>query len=123
MGTEGLFGPLCLVITDPETPPADALAVFPGDSAQRYTTGDGSIHIESSISGAARMLSGSSMFHDYYGRCSHKEEYIGSVICRKLRCLLSHSQGRHSSSGIRLGVFGSSSHPAPASRSLPTRVL
>src|SRR5438270_11263450 len=44
MGTEGLFGPLCLVITDPETPPADALAVFPGDSAQRYTTGDGSIN-------------------------------------------------------------------------------
>ncbi|MGI8683770.1 MAG: hypothetical protein ACR2MO_01480, partial [Acidimicrobiales bacterium] len=38
MGTEGLFGPFCLGSADPTTPVPDALAVFPGDSAQRYTT-------------------------------------------------------------------------------------
>ena len=41
MGTEGRFGPFCLVVDDPEAPAPDALAVFPGDSAQRYTTTSG----------------------------------------------------------------------------------
>ena len=43
MGTEGRFGPFCLTSDDPETPVADALAVFPGDSVERYTTKSGEV--------------------------------------------------------------------------------
>jgi hypothetical protein len=43
MGTEGRFGPFCLVVPDPGTPTPDAMAVFPGDSVQRYTTDDGHV--------------------------------------------------------------------------------
>jgi len=43
MGTEGRYGPFCVVIPDPEAHRPLALAVFPGDSAQRYTTEAGSV--------------------------------------------------------------------------------
>lgn len=43
MGTEGTYGPFCVVITDPEAHGPLALAVFPGDSAQRYTTESGTV--------------------------------------------------------------------------------
>jgi hypothetical protein len=43
MGTEGRFGPFCLVVADPEQPPPDALAVFPADSAGRYTDEVGAV--------------------------------------------------------------------------------
>ena len=44
MGTEGKFGPFCLVVPDPERSAPDALAVFPGDSATRYTNDGGDVH-------------------------------------------------------------------------------
>jgi len=34
------FGSICLVIADPQTPPPDALAVFPDDSVKRYAPAD-----------------------------------------------------------------------------------
>lgn len=43
IGTEGRFGPFCVTCSDPETPVPDAIAVFPGDSAQRYTSGGGDL--------------------------------------------------------------------------------
>lgn len=43
MGTEGRYGPFCLVVADPAASGPDALAVFPGDSAQRYTTASGGL--------------------------------------------------------------------------------
>ena len=43
MGTEGRFGPFCLTCRHPETPVPDALAVFPEDSARRYTTEAGQV--------------------------------------------------------------------------------
>lgn len=42
MGAEE-FGSICVVIADPEQPPPDALAVFPGDSVERYTTPAGEV--------------------------------------------------------------------------------
>lgn len=44
MGTEGRFGPFCAVIADPGSHGPLALAVFPGDSARRYTAEDGSVN-------------------------------------------------------------------------------
>lgn len=41
LGPTDSFGSFCLLVDDPEDPPADALAVFPGDSVRRYTTPDG----------------------------------------------------------------------------------
>ncbi len=38
MGTEGQFGPFCLVVDDPEQTRPDALGVFPGNSAQWYAS-------------------------------------------------------------------------------------
>ena len=43
MGTEGRFGPFCLTIDDPQAPAPDALAVFPDDSVERYTTDAGAV--------------------------------------------------------------------------------
>ena len=43
MGTEGRFGPFCLTSKHPDTPVPDALAVFPEDSAHRYTTEAGEV--------------------------------------------------------------------------------
>jgi len=43
MGTEGQYGPFCVVIADPTALDPDSLAVFPGDSAQRYTTAAGEV--------------------------------------------------------------------------------
>ena len=43
MGTEGKFGPFCLVVPDPEHSAPDALAVFPGDSASTYTDDTGAV--------------------------------------------------------------------------------
>jgi len=43
MGTEGRYGPFCVVIHDLDAHGPCALAVFPGDSAQRYTTEAGSV--------------------------------------------------------------------------------
>lgn len=42
VGTER-FGDVCVVITDPEAHRPQALAVFPADSLQRYTSGSGSV--------------------------------------------------------------------------------
>lgn len=39
------FGPFCLVVTDPAAH-ADAIAVFPSDSAQRYTSDAGDVDRE-----------------------------------------------------------------------------
>lgn len=43
MGTEGRFGPFCIVLSDPEAHLPSVLAVFPGDSADRYTTVSGAV--------------------------------------------------------------------------------
>ncbi len=39
MGTEGRYGPFCLVVPAPDNPEPDALAVFPGNTAERYASG------------------------------------------------------------------------------------
>lgn len=44
MGTGEPFGPYCLLIFDPCHPAPDALAVFPGDSAHRYTDEGGGVN-------------------------------------------------------------------------------
>jgi hypothetical protein len=46
MGTEGRFGPFCLTSSHPDIPVPDALAVFPGDSAHRYTTEAGDVNAD-----------------------------------------------------------------------------
>jgi hypothetical protein len=38
LGTQGRYGPFCLIVADP-TGRSRAVALFPGDSAQRYTVG------------------------------------------------------------------------------------
>lgn len=43
MGTEGRFGPFCLLLGEPDLTAPNAPVCFPGDSAQRYTTDSGAI--------------------------------------------------------------------------------
>jgi hypothetical protein len=38
------FGPVCIVVADPEDPAPDALAVFPGDTAHRYADRAGAVN-------------------------------------------------------------------------------
>jgi len=43
IGTEGRYGPFCLVIADPGSCAPSALAVFPADSAERYCSAAGAV--------------------------------------------------------------------------------
>ena len=52
MGAEGRFGPFCLVVADPTDPTPAALAVFPGDSAQRYTGPSGAVNRTAAVAEA-----------------------------------------------------------------------
>jgi len=41
LGTEGRFGPFCLIVGEPAPAARNVAVCFPGDSAQRYTTDSG----------------------------------------------------------------------------------
>lgn len=44
MGTEGRYGPFCVVIADPSAPAPAALGVFPADSVARYCSATGVVN-------------------------------------------------------------------------------
>lgn len=77
MGAEGPFGRFCIVVSDPERPAPDALAVFPGDSASRYTDASGRVN-------AIRAMSEATSWQD---RCALGTTELGADA------LLIHSAG------------------------------
>ncbi len=52
IGTEGQYGPFCLVVADPEALRCKALAVFPADTAQTYTDAAGRLDSSGAIAAA-----------------------------------------------------------------------
>jgi len=85
MGTEGRFGPFCIVIADPEAQSPKALAVFPGDSAQRYTTADGGVDAAAAEAEATawRERAALAVVHHSSEATGADPGRWGEVVCRR----------------------------------------
>jgi len=86
MGAES-FGPICVVVADPEHGAPSALAVFPGDSAQRYAAADGTVDTSAAVAAATAWADRAHLATSEHGAeaASRPEAEWPGVVCRATR--------------------------------------